>query len=135
MAFVIDASLVLAWQFKDEGNAFADATIERLRDEVAVAPAIWPIEVANAFVVGVRRGRLSSTDAAAPISMVLDLPITVRQTDWEGTLLSVLDLALTLNLSAYDASYIQLASRERLTLATLDDRLKTAAGRAGVALL
>lgn len=135
MAFVIDASVVLAWQFKDEGNAFADATIERLRGEVAVAPAIWPIEVVNAFVVGVRRGRLSSTDGAAAISMVLDLPITVRQTDWEGTLLSVLDLALTLDLSAYDASYIQLASRERLALATLDDRLRTAAGRAGVALL
>jgi len=38
-------------------------------------------------------------------------------------------------LSAYDAVYLDLARRERLPLATLDEKLRAAAARAGVELL
>jgi predicted nucleic acid-binding protein len=44
-----------------------------------------------------------------------------------------LGLARTHNLSAYDAAYLELAVRRGLPLATLDDKLKTAATRIGVA--
>ena len=36
-------------------------------------------------------------------------------------------------LTAYDAAYVELAFREGLTLATLDDRMRDAAAKAGVA--
>lgn len=59
MAFVFDASVALAWCFPDETNAYADALLRRFRDETAMVRAIWPLEVANALVVGVRRSRLT----------------------------------------------------------------------------
>jgi hypothetical protein len=46
--FVIDASVALAWCFDDEASRAADAVLERLENEAAVAPAHWPLEVANA---------------------------------------------------------------------------------------
>lgn len=132
---MVDASVVLAWQFRDESNPYADSTVERLEEEDAIAPAVWPLEVANAFVVGVRRGRLSSTEAAEAVSMILDLPVTIRPADSKPALQTILDLAATFELSAYDASYIHLAQTERLPLATLDGRLREIAERAGVAVL
>jgi predicted nucleic acid-binding protein len=44
-------------------------------------------------------------------------------------------LARTYHLSAYDAAYLELAIREGLPLATLDDDLRRAASDAGVALV
>jgi predicted nucleic acid-binding protein len=44
-------------------------------------------------------------------------------------------LARTYHLSAYDAAYLELAIREGLPLATLDDDLHRAAAGAGVALV
>jgi predicted nucleic acid-binding protein len=131
---VIDASVVLAWQFKDEANEYADSIVARLRDEEAAAPAIWPLEIANAFLVGIRRARITPQEAAAAIAMVLDLPVAVRS---HAALVvqNVLEFAQTLDLSAYDASYIYLAKREQLPIATLDGRLRAAATRAGIALL
>jgi len=46
-----------------------------------------------------------------------------------------LDLARQFRLSAYDAAYLELALREQLPLATLDDALQNAAREAGVALI
>jgi len=39
------------------------------------------------------------------------------------------------NLTAYDAAYIELALRAALPLATLDSRLRQAAGRVGITLV
>jgi predicted nucleic acid-binding protein len=44
----------------------------------------------------------------------------------------ILQLARRYKLSSYDASYLELAMRENLPLATLDDDLRRAAQRAGV---
>ncbi|HVK18281.1 MAG TPA: type II toxin-antitoxin system VapC family toxin [Fimbriiglobus sp.] len=46
----------------------------------------------------------------------------------------VLDLARRHNLTEYDAAYLELAARTGLPLATLDNKLKSAAPAAGVAL-
>jgi predicted nucleic acid-binding protein len=45
-----------------------------------------------------------------------------------------LQLARIYGLSAYDAAYLELAMREGLPLATLDERLKIAANTSGVAI-
>jgi predicted nucleic acid-binding protein len=46
----------------------------------------------------------------------------------------VVALARTHNLTAYDASYLELAMREGIPLATLDDKLQAAAVTSGVPL-
>ena len=53
----------------------------------------------------------------------------------QRALREILDLAREQELSSYDASYLELAIREGLPLATLDGRLKDAAARVGVPLV
>ncbi len=59
MAFVLDASVALAWCFPDESSNHAVSIFHRFKEETAIVPSIWPPEVANALVVAMRRGRLN----------------------------------------------------------------------------
>ena len=67
--------------------------------------------------------------------MLLTLPISVVDPSSEHTFLTVLDLARDEQLTLYDAQYLDLALRENLPLASLDNRLCTAAGNVGVPLV
>jgi hypothetical protein len=48
---VLDASVTLSWCFEDETSEYAEALLTTLPDEQAIAPDIWPLEVANALLV------------------------------------------------------------------------------------
>jgi predicted nucleic acid-binding protein len=135
MPFVLDASVSLAWCFEDEVSAYADHVLERLDGDVALAPAVWPLEVANALCVGERRKRLQAADIARLTELMLALPVTVDGLPTERAMGPVLALARAHELSSYDACYLELAMREGLPLATEDTRLREAAPRAGVRLL
>jgi predicted nucleic acid-binding protein len=135
MAFVLDASLTLARCLRDEQNPLADRLFDRLSEEEALAPAIWPLEVANGLAVAIRKGRLSASDAVSASEALERLPIRVAPTSLRDALGPILDAARERGLSAYDASYLLLAMRERLPLATGDGALRQAAEAAGVPLL
>lgn len=132
--FVVDNSITMAWSFEDETNAYADAVLDQLATTRAIVPALWPLEVANALLMGERRKRATEADTLKWISILSGLPITIDgETNvyaWKDTL----HLARGHNLSAYDAAYLELAIRRTLPLATLDDKLKAAAKAAGVTL-
>ena len=134
MAFVLDCSVTMAWIFPDE----ATETTDRLRDELlevrAFAPALWPIETANALLVATRRGRIAQSEWSE-IRQYLDaLPIEVEPLSATRTWGPALDLANAHGLSLYDAMYLELAVRMQLPLATLDRRLGTVAQTEGVEL-
>ena len=133
--FVVDASVALAWCFGDEDSDAADAALEALVDGEAVAPAIWPFEVANALRTAEKRGRLDLSDAGRVRSLLLALPVEVEGIDLGAALGEVAEVARTLDLTAYDAAYLALAARRGLPLATVDDRLRRAAVAAGIPLL
>lgn len=135
MPFVLDNSVAVAWGFEDENSAYADRTLELLDTNTAVAPAVWPLEVANAILMGERRGRLSAADTAQFMELLGGLPVAVEDAALSGALGVVLDVGRGYGLTSYDASYLELAMRRGLPLATLDGRLADAATRAGVALL
>lgn len=135
MPFVLDNSVAVAWGFEDEDSAYADRTLGLLDANTAVAPAVWPLEVANAILMGERRGRLSAADTARFLELLGGLPIAVEDAALTGALGAVLDVGRTYGLTSYDASYLELAMRRGLPLATLDGRLADAAGRAGVELV
>ncbi|HEY5230790.1 MAG TPA: type II toxin-antitoxin system VapC family toxin, partial [Galbitalea sp.] len=61
--FVIDTSLAMAWCFEDEATPPTEAVLDRLREDQAVVPAIWPLEIANVLLVAERRGRLTEAQA------------------------------------------------------------------------
>lgn len=133
MTVVIDTSVTMAWCFEDETSSTADAVLDRLRDDDAVVPSLWRLEVANVLLVAERRGRISEAQAARFVGLLEQLPIRV---DAEGTdLTSVLGAGRRHVLSADDASYLVLAERLGAPLATLDGDLAAAGRAAGVTVL
>lgn len=133
--FVIDASITLAWCFADEASDAADRALGRLEREEAIAPSIWPLEVANGLRTAERRGRLDLADLSRARDLLLSLPVQVDAVDLRLALNEVTEVARTLELTAYDAAYLALAARRGLALATVDDRLREAALTSGVELV
>jgi predicted nucleic acid-binding protein len=133
-AFVLDASLALAWCFSDEADPYADAIAKKFPDIEALVPTLWHLEIANVLLVGERKDRCDQADTATWTTFLATLPITVDEQTSTRAFGDILTLARTHNLSVYDAAYLELALRRRLPLASLDAPLQAAATAAGVAL-
>lgn len=125
--FVLDNSIVMSWCFEDESNALADIILESLKQSKAIVPAIWPLEVGNVLLIAERRDRLSEADSTRFLSMLSSLPIHSEPETSQRAMSHILFLAREHQLSTYDASYLDLAMREGIPIATLDKRLKDAA--------
>ena len=134
MAIVIDASVTLAWALEDEPNDYADRIFSRLPGEPAVVPNIWVLEVANGLLVAERRQRVTAAESSQVHAILGDLPITADSPSLDIALGPVLALARTHQLTTYDASYLELAMREGLALATVDRNLRAAARNSRVTL-
>ena len=76
--FVVDAAVTLAWCFADEASELADRVLDRLERDEALAPAIWPLEVANGLRTAERRGRLGLADVAHVRDLLAALPVQVE---------------------------------------------------------
>jgi predicted nucleic acid-binding protein len=133
--FVVDASVTLAWCFADETSDLADRVLDHLEHDEALAPAIWPLEVANGLRTAERRGRLDLADLSHVRGLLISLPVQVEGVALDAALGEVTEIARRLELTAYDAAYLELAARRGLALATVDDRLRRACERAGVELV
>lgn len=135
MSVIIDSSMALTWCFEDEASARSDAIFEQVRDDGAVVPSLWHLELANVLLQAERRGRIAPGDVSTRLKLISELPIT---TDHETAMRAwheVIALARTENLTAYDAAYLELAIRRGLPLSTRDDALIAAARRVGVTVL
>lgn len=133
--FVIDASITMAWCFPDEETPETRGLFDRMPTSEAIVPAVWPFEIAYVLLIGERRQRLTHAHTAQFLQLLRTLAITVDTGSPMATVSSVMALGREHGLSSYDAAYLELAMRQRLPLATLDARLRTAATRAGVSLL
>jgi predicted nucleic acid-binding protein len=134
--FVLDASVALSWIFEDERSAYSDYVGELMKDGFAAVPVVWPLEVANALLVAIRRRRLREADGALLIGALDRLRIDIdRGVALESLARTTLAVGLAHQLSSYDASYLELAMRRGLPLATQDARLASAAIAAGVDIL
>jgi predicted nucleic acid-binding protein len=135
--FVLDASVALSW-FVDKPVA-PDAEYARLllaTGWTAQVPAIWQLEMVNGFVKAERRRSLLGVEVDKSFVEMQRLLATSVKLDVGLSLLEdTLMLARSLQVTSYDASYVELATREALPLATLDKGLRAAAVKAGVALL
>jgi predicted nucleic acid-binding protein len=132
MPFVLDASVVACWAFTDEEHPVADLALERIRTDEAHVPTLWWFEVRNILIVNERRKRVTERDTAAFLRGVARLRVTIDRSPDET---EVLMLARRHRLSVYDASYLELARRDSIALATLDTALAAAAASGGVSLL
>jgi predicted nucleic acid-binding protein len=125
--FVVDNSVVMSWCFKDEANPFADSVLDGFEEATAYVPSVWPLEVVNVLLAAERRKLISEADSIRFIRLLSQLPILVQHESPERAMKDILNLARDHNLSSYDASYLDLAIKKGLPLATLDKKMRKAA--------
>ena len=132
---VIDASVALSWCFREESTPETDAIYERVREAGAIVPVLWHLELGNVLLQAEKRGRITDGSVPGRLELFNQLPIVADSETaaraWHETLV----LAKTEGLTTYDASYLELALRHGVTLATKDSALRDAARRLGVAVL
>ena len=132
MSLVIDASVTLAWVFEDEVTPLTEAALDEVVRKGGRAPGLWTLEVLNVLVVAERRGRITAAQGSRFADRLFSLPIAVENTLKPTERTEVLGMARTHRLSAYDATYLELAVRTDSPLATRDDLLADAARTVGV---
>ena len=119
--WVVDASVTMPWFFPDEATPFTERVLDTLGEQVFWAPSLWVLECTNVLqsaqrrrrIGAERRAEIASELAALPVRLEMDVPDFV----------SLDRLAATHGLSAYDATYLELALRRSLVLVSLDARL------------
>ena len=133
---VLDASVALSWIFEDEASPYAEEVIEALKSTSAVVPVVWPLEIDNAILAAIRRRRIEEADAFRYLTVLDTLSLEIDlEVAREVLGQRILGLGLTHGLSAYDASYLELAMRRGLPLATQDEKLVRVAANTGIHIL
>jgi predicted nucleic acid-binding protein len=132
---VLDSSVALAWVYADETTDAILRLFDEIRTHGAWVPGLWRWEIANVLQWNVRRGRHDAEFRDGALSTLALLPVKVdaeadRQV-WSGAL----QLAERHGLTVYHAAYLEIASRRKIALATLDQQLREAASKERVALL
>ncbi len=128
---VLDCSYAMALVMHDETRP---ASLMQALSGRLYAPAIWPLEVANALRNSVRRRRLSETEVPAVCADLEALGVETLNTA-DGRVRPHFEAAQTHGLTPYDTAYLELALQRHWALATLDSQMSAAAQRAGVVVL
>ncbi|MFN7098580.1 MAG: type II toxin-antitoxin system VapC family toxin [Gammaproteobacteria bacterium] len=134
MKFVLDASMALAWLFeraKKEEIDYANKALFALVDNETSVPPLWHIEIANALLVGERRHVITEAQSIDYLNRLSGLPIVTDDICPSSRRDMVIALAREHQLTAYDATYLELALRRDAVLATFDIELAKAMHNAG----
>jgi len=134
-ACVLDASFTFQWLFQDEASPEGFAALAVIGREGAVIPALWFVEITNVLGLAERRGRIEAAGLQEALRLLRSLPLVVDEPPSLAWSEPVLQLMRAHRLTAYDASYLELARRRGLPLATKDRDLLAAAPAVGVPLL
>jgi predicted nucleic acid-binding protein len=132
VTLVLDASMTIAWLFKDEQTEATQAILRRVVAEGAFVPSLWRLEVANVLRNAVRRGRCDDTYVDQSLARLTRLPIKRDEETDDHAWTSTRTLAKQEDLTLYDAAYLELALRKTLPLASCDKTLLAAAIRKNV---
>lgn len=128
MKFVLDCSITMAWCFEDESNNYTELVLDSLlKGYEAKVPPLWRLEVSNVLLLAMRKKRINSLIANNFKNSLSNLPIKIDESASDRVFDTVFELGKELNLTAYDAAYLELALREKLPIATQDTALIKAA--------
>ncbi|HYM12386.1 MAG TPA: type II toxin-antitoxin system VapC family toxin [Bryobacterales bacterium] len=89
-----------------------------------IAPALWEAELANVVWMAVRTGMVPAADGPKRLDLAARLGIrsVPSRKLWQGAL----SRAVASGVAVCDTLFVELASRERVPLATFDTKLLTA---------
>lgn len=135
MSFVLDNSVTMRWFFGDgkpQEITYAGKVLDAMKHDNALVPVTWGLEVANVIARAEAKGLVTEARSGTFLEMLEGVDIEVDSATFAHTLSDTLQLARRYKLSAYDASYLELALRQGMALATLDEDLQKAAKKAGV---
>lgn len=135
MSFVLDNSVTMRWLFGDgkpQELAYAGRVLDAMQDVKALVPMTWGLEAANVIAKAEAKALVTEARSGAFLEMLGEVEIEVDTATFAHALSDTLQLARRYKLSAYDASYLELALRTGLPLASLDEDLQKAAKKAGV---
>lgn len=103
-----------------------------MKQQSALVPMTWGLEVSNVIARAEAKGLVTEARSEMFLEILKNVDIDVDSATFAHALSDTLQLARRYKLSAYDASYLELALRSGLSLATLDEDLQKAARKAGV---
>ena len=135
MNFVLDNSVTMRWFFGDgkpQEISYAGKVLDAMKVASAIVPATWGLEVANVIARAEAKALVTEARSGAFLEMLDGVSIEVDAATFAHALGAILHLARRYKLSAYDASYLELALRRGIPLATLDEDLQKAAKKVGV---
>ncbi|MGS2716682.1 type II toxin-antitoxin system VapC family toxin [Eionea flava] len=135
--FILDNSVSMRWHLESEkpsDQKYAESVLFSLSDTEALVPSLWHLEASNVLLAAERRGETSIGEVERFIGQLENLPLHVDPHTANQSFSRIMALARAYKLSSYDASYLELAMREGLPIATLDKELTKAAKKAGVPL-
>jgi predicted nucleic acid-binding protein len=135
--FVLDASVAMRWALLDglsQDREYADNILASLADSRAVVPPLWHIEIVSVLRNAEKHGAITEADATGFLQRAARLPINTDDAQPVTTRLAIAAIARQHRLTGHDATYLELALRESIPLATLDVELIRAAKAAGVVL-
>ena len=140
MNFVLDNSIVMRWFFNDgniKDRQYSEGVLNLivLGSNTPITPGVWPLEIANVISRAESMGQIEETRSAHFLEIIREMNIATESIAQDVSFGSVLHLARVYKLSSYDASYLELAMRYSIPLATLDKDLITAMKKVGVSRL
>jgi predicted nucleic acid-binding protein len=134
--FVVDASVAIAWVHPAQATAKTDELLGAVEaGSLVEAPALWPLEVANALLVLVRRGKLQDSERTTALNWFTRLSVKLDYEMANLAFTEVSELAAEHGLSVYDTAYLELCLRKKLPFGCKDGPLREAAEKRGVKVL
>jgi predicted nucleic acid-binding protein len=130
--FIADASFAAAWCFEDEATAETDRYLHFAAVHGILVPALWQYEIVNFLRMAERRLRITVAEADLRLAALLKLVVEVEEVPLHMSCQNILAIARTFNITAYDASYIDLAQRTALPLASNDTKMISVAKYLGL---
>ena len=136
MVYVLDASFVGAVIIPDEKNPRAVKMYLMIKDDdEKYVPCLFSYEMASIFIKLIRHKRYSYDEVVKLLPNLAVIHLTTdNETGVEYTK-NLLHLCNDYRISSYDAAYLELAGRKKAVLCTLDEGLRAAAKKHGVAVL
>lgn len=132
---VLDFSAALCWCFEDEATSASDRLLAYVGVCGAVVPALWRFEIANTLLQAERRRRIPEGGANRELERLAKVPVDLDRESIFAVWGMVVEIARSDKLTAYDASYLELALRLRMPLATKDEALVAAARGRGAEII
>jgi predicted nucleic acid-binding protein len=129
-AYVLDASVLAALYVDDPATEQSETALEQIERDELHAPDFVLLEVANVLWKRVRREELHAEDAMAAIADLSAASIQFHPIS--GLVAQSLALALSHGFTAYDATYVALATRVGGIVMTNDGGMRQRGIEAGL---